>query len=338
MADGADNTTRTFPWGEVLADLPLAMAVFDAEARVIAATPAWLALADWPGPGSRADDSPRTAALAGRLRALAAGHEAGCRHANLNGDGFDLDAAPVTIGGQGAAAVTLYPAERTNAHLAFLRALAHDVGSPLQTVAGFSELLRQRPDHAFTENDRRYVAMIADASRQAVDLLQGSLALAQALFVDAPAVPEPVRLAETMVDAVAAITNAADAAGVVLSADTNGCAAVAMADADGLKRALIAVLARAINVSPKDACVGVVLEKAEDDRFAYRVSDAGAATSPAAAARFDHSILGDGVPRGLELALARALLRRQGGELSVAGNADGGTVVRLFLPVDGQTA
>jgi len=225
-------------------------------------------------------------------------------------------------------------AERSKSE--FIAHMSHELRTPLNAIIGFSEVIEQglfgkagHPKYA------EYARDIASAGRHLHGKISDILD-----FANLEAGRHPVTL--TNVD-VAAITREAvgELAGRAFSRRIKlrvalPDAALATADALGVKRVLVNLLCNALQYTPEKGSVRVQLRH-EDRTIVIGIRDSGygfAANEKARAgqafARFDRPGAVTGV--GLGLAIAMVLARRMGGAVRLGGEEGEGGFAELRLP------
>jgi len=217
----------------------------------------------------------------------------------------------------------------------FLAMMSHEMRTPLNGVAGFADVLANRPD------------LDADAVRQARQIRQSSdglLMLVEDILDfargDDTLSNEPLDLAEAVRETVAPSQAAAEARGLGLVIDDRLPARSRFtADRRALRQALHPLVANAVKFTEQGEVV-VRLDRAGDG-VCIRVSDTGSGIEPSflpdlfeAFAQGDASIRRNHSGAGLGLALAARQVRRMGGRIDVDSRVGEGSTFILHLPFD----
>jgi two-component system sensor histidine kinase KdpD len=223
-------------------------------------------------------------------------------------------------------------AETDQLRTAILRAVSHDLRSPLASIkASVTSLLQG--DVAWTDHDRREFLATIDEESDRLNELVGNLLDMSRIEAGAVTVSlRPVALEETVGRALASISG--PTAPVVV--DVSERTAPALADAVLLERAVANVVGNAMRFSPGDRSVRI--EAAENaGRVALKVIDHGPGVP-----RAEHALLfapfqrlGDqdsGAGVGLGLAVSRGFVEAMGGTLRMESTVGGGLTAVIDLP------
>lgn len=227
---------------------------------------------------------------------------------------------------------------------AFLDAVAHDLGNPLTTVKGQTQLLRRRAhqgraDLATLETG---LAAIEAATNRATRLI-GELTDAARLEAQ-----RPLELRRTAIDLVAlaeaSVTESqAAATGQQLRLEAGITEVVGLWDADRLTRVLENLVANAVKYSPAGSTVVVRIdrEEAPDGPLAVlSVADQGvgipAADLPHIFERFRRggNVAGRFAGSGLGLWGSQRIVAQHGGTIAIDSTEGKGTTVTVRLPLD----
>jgi two-component system sensor histidine kinase KdpD len=216
---------------------------------------------------------------------------------------------------------------------AILRAVSHDLRSPLTAIRAASEGL-ESPALDLTPEDRAELLETIRVEVKRLDHLVGNLLDLSRLEAGA-ARPRP--RVSTVDDLLARALDAAGAdaerVSVALAAETP----LVYVDADQIERVLVNLLENALKFSPPGEPVEVTVENSESE-IVVRVSDRGPGVAPDelervfdafARARTDESARGT----GLGLAIARGFAQVNGGRLWIESTTDQGATFALALPV-----
>lgn len=219
----------------------------------------------------------------------------------------------------------------------FLASVSHELRTPLNAILGFSELLRDVPDHP--ENVRR-ADLIHSSGKHLHALLDTLLDLAKIEAGRMHVHRTPIDLVEMV--RTASETHAASAArkGLPLAVAIdvpNDCTVTALTDGTKLLQVLNNVLDNAVKFTQEGRID--VSASLEHDVFFVRVDDTGRGISPELLPYvFDRFSTAAGADKtheagtGLGLALSRDLMRLLGGSIHLHRRAEGGTRAVIRLP------
>jgi two-component system sensor histidine kinase KdpD len=215
---------------------------------------------------------------------------------------------------------------------AILRAVSHDLRSPLASIKASSTSLLQ-DDVDWNAEQRTEFARTIDEEADRLDELIGNLLDMSRIEAGAvEIIVRPVGLDDAIAAALASLSEATER--VVIELDDD--APAALADAGLFERVLANIVSNALNHSPADRKV-VVQATSHDGSAVTRIIDHGPGVSPEARAtmfqpfqRFGDDTSG-GV--GLGLAVARGFMTAMHGVLSAEETPGGGLTVTLSLPL-----
>jgi signal transduction histidine kinase len=202
--------------------------------------------------------------------------------------------------------------------------IAHELKNPLASIKGLASLVA-RDLHG--KNAEHMVVL-----RREVDRMQS--VLEEFLNFSRPLVPlslTEVDLDELCADVLRLHESVAATRGVRLMLEADPGARV-RGDRRKLKQILINLVQNALDASPPDAPLRVVVDRGGDKSLRLRVIDRGPGVAPEVAARiFDAGVTTKPNGSGLGLTLSRLLARQHGGELALSSSAVGCTA-ELTLP------
>ena len=212
---------------------------------------------------------------------------------------------------------------------------SHELRSPLSRLRAELEVTLRRP---------RAVSDYEDTLRSCLDevdrvqgLIEELLALARIDAREEPEAAEPIAVIDLVEAAVAVVGPKAEQRGVLLTVDRPWALLVHAAPV-AAKVALANIVDNAVKFSPAGSEVRVVVT-ADRQEAVITVSDTGPGVEPDEMARLfqrfyrGHASRGSDVPGvGLGLAIAQALLERQGGRISVAAPTAKGAAFSVHLP------
>lgn len=236
--------------------------------------------------------------------------------------------------------VALYEANRLKN--AFLANVTHELRTPMTSIIGFAELLRD----AGEDKDgriRRYAGNILTSGRMLLDLINDLLDLAkiEAGKIDLHRTQCPLKdTCEALLDFIRPL---ADKKGIELSLTAEGEWPTMHSDAGKIKQILYNLLSNAIKFTPVGGRAGIAVRQLDGDHVEVRVSDTGPGIPPEQRdsifeqfTQIDGSVTREHGGTGLGLAISRGLTRALGGTLTLAELVQGqpqGAVFIVVLPL-----
>jgi signal transduction histidine kinase len=208
--------------------------------------------------------------------------------------------------------------------------VAHQVGTPLNLISGYVQLLKEEVGPQSPLNARLAVIeeQIGKVTATVRTLLDRSRQIGR----------KSRTLAGELVERVCdAIRPSLDAAQIALALDMPGAHAPIVVDATNLELALLNLMTNAVDAMPEGGTLTVRLEQVTAARVRIEIADTG------------HGIANDLLPRifepwvstktpdrgtGLGLSIARDVVSAHGGSISVASEMGQGTTFTIELPAD----
>ena len=216
----------------------------------------------------------------------------------------------------------------------FLSVLAHDLRSPMTTVAGYADLLLSRWDRVPDERRTEFLGAISRASRRMSGLVQDVFDALQAEHAQLPTAPQIVTLEPLLADYGTQEVARSERHHLVLDVEPD--AAQVWADAARLGQVLANLLSNAVKYSPDGGRIGLRAHR-EGDMVAIAVSDEGLGIAPEDRhllfRRFVRLHAEAGLPgTGLGLYLCRTLVDAMGGTIEVTSQPGTGSTFTVRLP------
>lgn len=220
-----------------------------------------------------------------------------------------------------------------------LRALGHELRTPLAGVLGFAEMLDEGHCGALTERQHATVREIAASGSRLLALLDDLPDVVAILSGASPIALASVRVADAL--ALAADTERwrAEAGGVALSVDPVPTDLQVQADDVRLRQMIAHLVRNAVAATPAGGRVRLRAARGPDGGVDISVCDTGCGIATAdldrifeAFARVDSGAPTQRTSAGLGLALVRALAGRHGGSVRVESQPGAGSTFTLSLP------
>ncbi len=216
---------------------------------------------------------------------------------------------------------------------AFLADISHELRTPLTSIQGFSQAIVD--GEAQGAAGHRAALVIHREARRLVRMVEGLLRVAKLEAGARTIAREEVAPAHLIAGACAALDVQARDAGVRFDVDTNGVAKL-LGDPDTLAQLFLNVLDNAVKHSPRGSTI-TIRAAGEDGHVVVRVRDEGSGLPEGAEARLferfyrgENAVSRDGA--GLGLAIAQAIARSHGGDITARNVAGGGAEFSIRLP------
>ncbi len=223
----------------------------------------------------------------------------------------------------------------------FLANMSYEFRTPLTSISGFAELLKQGIAGELTEQAQEYVDAISKSADRLSQQINTVLDFSQSEAGALPIIRKPVDV-KTMLETVSqSLAAEAEAHSMKLVSDIQDSAGELAGDEKRLLQALAQLTDNAIQYGSSG---GSILLHASGDRqnVTIVVSDDGpgmdARQQAAALDGFGRSQSGEATAQGLGLPLARQLVESHGGKLSLESRLGEGTTVIIKLPRVGKSA
>jgi signal transduction histidine kinase len=214
--------------------------------------------------------------------------------------------------------------------------VAHEVGTPLHSVAGHLELLRKDlPSDVLAGDVKHRLAVIEAQVGRVIEIIARLLALTRQPDADT----RPVDLNELVREMRDLVGPGVSAAGLTLEVTTAADLPPMLGQGDSLRQVILNLLTNAIDATPPGGRVSVATRPVEDQReIELTVSDTGRGIPPADHARvfepfFSTKPTGRGT--GLGLFITAQIVREHRGRIEVTSAEGQGAVFRVRLPAAG---
>ncbi|MFK7965828.1 MAG: ATP-binding protein [Burkholderiaceae bacterium] len=219
----------------------------------------------------------------------------------------------------------------------FMSRVNHELRTPLNGVLGFAQLMMSDPVFPLAETQRERLSHIETAGLRLLDLIDNMLNLTRLEQRDNWIQRQEVDLTTVVEECTALGRSLAHDKGVTLSLTTLTGGGTVMADAHALAQVLGHLLSNALNYSPRDSTVHVVVQDI-DNRYCVSIIDRGCGISqdkikqlfqPFNRLGAENTTTAKGV--GLGLSVSQALAEAMGGRITVKSTPGKGSCFRLHL-------
>ncbi|MDO9710516.1 PAS-domain containing protein [Paracraurococcus lichenis] len=344
------------------------IALFDADGRIQAVNPVFLALLDLPQEVMRAGGSfagfidhlqqrgeygegEAGLAVAARLKARDRRQATLSTRTRPNGLVLEIASEPVPGGGWVLALTDVTEDRRIRTELEgakdaaeaanraksrFLATMSHELRTPLNAVIGFSEALGVDPD---PERGKDYVRCIHEAGRHLLSLIDDILDVTRGETSGFATVEGEVALVPLVEGAIRVMQATAATAGVTLQAALPQALPPLRADELRLRQVLLNLLSNAVKFTPEGGQVTVSAGQEAGGAVVLRVTDSGIGMRPEDIPRafepftqLDSSLSRRFPGSGLGLYLSKALAEAQGATLTLESVPGAGTTAVLRFP------
>ena len=228
-------------------------------------------------------------------------------------------------------------AERLSLSGRIVAQVAHEIGTPLHSVAGHLELLRKElPAHAITEEAARRLDIIETQLTRVTEIITQLLDVTRRSAGD----PEPVDVTRLVREAIDLVRPGMAAAGLLFRADLAKELAPVHGHAGQLQQVILNLLTNAMDATPSGGRVEVATRTLADrGEVVIEVRDSGHGIAPEHRKQiFDpfFSTKAPGRGSGLGLFISSQIVRDHKGAIEVESGPGRGSTFRVVLPADGS--
>jgi signal transduction histidine kinase len=222
----------------------------------------------------------------------------------------------------------------------FVATMSHELRTPLNAIIGFSDLLAGQHAGPLAPTQREYVDDIRNGAGQLLRIINDILDLAKVEAGEFAYEEEEVELAHVFDALQRMLRPLAARADVTLEIAEAAHVRPFLGNRRLLHQALLNLLSNAIKFTHADGRVTLTLETSTPDLVVIAIQDTGIGMSadelhdvmqPFRQARTDHARQHQGT--GLGLPLARAMIERLGGTLTLSSEPGIGTLAQIKIPV-----
>jgi two-component system, NtrC family, sensor histidine kinase HydH len=214
--------------------------------------------------------------------------------------------------------------------------VAHEVGTPLHSIAGHLELLRSDLPAAVRVGDvARRLAVVDTQLARVIEIIARLMDLTRRT----PGEPGPVDLNRLVRETVAAVDPAFSAAGIKLQVATEPALPILAGHPGELQQVVVNLLTNAMKATPRGGQVRVVTRTIGDREVGVEVSDTGCGIPAAHRKLIFEPFFSAGAERGtgLGLFISSTVVAQHRGRIDVESEEGRGTTFRVVLPIGSGT-
>jgi len=241
--------------------------------------------------------------------------------------------------------------EAENMHLAFLikaksellPAMSHDLGTPLNAMIGFSELLRNETPGKLNEKQKKYVEHINISSKRMLDIVNDILDLDRAETGKIGLMIENISVPEILDETISLFREKATQHNVVIKNEHDSELNFIEADRKRVKQILFNLLSNAVKYSKPEGGTVTIITKKQGDMAKFSVSDTGIGIKEedmgklfSAFEQLDLGIASKYGSTGLGLVVTKKLVELHGGRITAESRYGVGSTFSFTLPIEGK--
>jgi len=213
--------------------------------------------------------------------------------------------------------------------------IAHDLGTPLNSVLGYAQLLSQEN---LTERARRRLSIIETQINRMGEIIQHYL-----LQTRGTAPKRAVLINDLVRDTLMLLQPVFVERAIEVTSSSSGAAPVIYGNSDSIQRVLINLLDNAMYACEKAGAIHISTKACspapKPEGVLIEISDTGAGIAPELLPKiFDLFVTTKppGRGTGLGLVICQEIVRAHGGTIAVESSVGRGTLVTIYLPVDAR--
>ena len=222
----------------------------------------------------------------------------------------------------------------------FLANISHEFRTPLNTILGFAEILREKPALLTKEKVQKYIENIITSGNRLLNMVNDLLNIAK---IEAGRMQMNIEetsvavLCRTVAGQFSALTKKKKIK-VKLAVDEN--IPILMTDAGKVQQILYNFLSNAVKFTPEHGRIEIRAEMADEKTVRISVTDTGCGIADADKEKIfekfrqgDGSLTRESAGSGLGLAISRELASLLAGSIGMESELGKGSTFRLFIPV-----
>ncbi len=224
-----------------------------------------------------------------------------------------------------------------------LPAMSHDLGTPLNAMIGFSELLIQETPGKLNDRQKKYVNNILASSYRMLDIINDILDLGKAETGKIELVMEKISVSDILDETISLFGEKAAKRNVEFNKEFDPDLDFIEADRQRFKQILFNLLSNAVKYSKPEGGTVTIMTRKLGDLAKFEVSDTGIGIREEDMGKLfspfeqlDLGIASKYGSTGLGLVITKKLVEIQGGRIMAKSRYGEGSTFTFFLPVDGK--
>ncbi len=221
-----------------------------------------------------------------------------------------------------------------------LPAISHDLGTPLNAMIGFSELLKQEIPGKLNEKQKKYVDNILASSKRMLDIVNDILDLGKAETGKIELNIETVSVPETIYEVVSLFRESATKRNVLFKKKLDPDLDFIEADRKRFKQIMFNLISNAVKYSKQEGGTVTIIAKIDRDLAKFAVEDTGIGIREEDMGKLfsEFTQLNPGIASkygstGLGLVVTKKLAELQGGMITVKSKYGEGSTFTFAIPI-----
>lgn len=221
-----------------------------------------------------------------------------------------------------------------------LPAISHDLGTPLNAMIGFSELLKQEIPGKLNEKQKKYVDNILASSKRMLDIVNDILDLGKAETGKIELNIETVSVPETIYEVVSLFRESATKRNVLFKKKLDPDLDFIEADRKRFKQIMFNLISNAVKYSKQEGGTVTIITKIDRDLAKFAVEDTGIGIREEDMGKLfsEFTQLNPGIASkygstGLGLVVTKKLAELQGGMITVKSKYGEGSTFTFAIPI-----
>jgi signal transduction histidine kinase len=219
----------------------------------------------------------------------------------------------------------------------FLARMSHELRTPLNAILGFADVLHDQLVGPLNERQVAYTEDIAESGRHLLSLVDDVLDLSKVESGSIDLDVGPVDIARTLEDARVLVRERSREQGIRVAVHVERGVAAVYGDERKIRQIVVNLVANAVKFTPRNGRVTVMASPMRGGGVRIEVADTGVGIAADDLERIFEQfeqVTGTGSEgTGLGLAVARRLVDRHGGRLSVESTPGAGSTFTVELPL-----